>query len=183
MRNFCAIILLLAAGCAHDPMRTAVAWRTHFTLQPVPETWTELEPAYTHEITLERDDQVFSFMGQLEFHDGSMTMAGLAPVGRLFVIQLGDSLSGEVSENLPRFTRPGFILADLQAMYWPVQSLERGGLSVSEIPGERQVQQNGKTIYRITYPNLQGGFDHPAVLQHLQRGYTLRVVPAGSSLQ
>ena len=163
-------------------MMTTIGWRTPYRLQPVPRSLFAGKTSYTHEVTLERNDKEISFVGQAQWREGTLTLAGLAPFGRLFMIEFDDNLNAELSEALPAVLKAGHLLGDFELIFWPAESLVRGGLDLEEGPGQRVVSRKGKAIATISYDAQTGeGLARAATLINHSRHYSVHVVPMASA--
>jgi hypothetical protein len=169
--------LLLGFGCAHDPLLTTVAWRVPYQLQPVPVSLFAESPSFTHEVTLKKGSDQFSFTGHGEWQQDTFTLVGLAPFGRLFSLVFDDDLSGTFNVSLPSFMKPRYIMGDLELIYWPAESLIRGGLAVEEDQNQRIISGKGKKVATIRYERGGKGLAQAATLINHSRRYSLHVLP------
>ena len=180
MRGLIVIVIsgaLLGSGCAHDPMRTSIGWRIPYQLQPVPASLFSEKQSFTHEVTLERHGMQLSFTGHTQWRDQTLTLAGLTPFGRLFVVTFNDSLSGEFNAALPSALTPGTLLGDFELMFWPAECLTRCGLAIEDRDDRRFISSKGQIVATVSYSRTGKGLDRTATLLNHKRHYAVHVIP------
>ena len=140
-------------------------------------------PEYVlHEVAIERKDQRFSLLGQLECSDNELTLAGLTLTGmRLFLLQLSADghIEFDAHDLLPKGLKGKYILADLQTIFWPIESLRAGGLDVREArSGQREVYRGSRKMITITYTDATDPWHTLIHYENHQRNFRITLTPA-----
>lgn len=181
------LFLTLAAGlvlcaCAGRPP----ALPEHCIWLAAGSSWCLRGPAELPDLTLvqqveaRHSDRTERFIGQLEIKGSTLTLAALSPLGqRLFLLRDdGRRLRYEAYAPLAGRFEPGYVLADLQLAFWPLERLEpslaAAGLKLEERDGVRTLSRDGELVARA---RITPGAAWPSrvVLEQPGRGYTLTI--------
>ncbi len=116
----------------------------------------------------------------LELDSRRIAMAGLTQDGlSLFNLTYdGKTLEADKNPLVPETLVPELIVADLQLVYWPLDSVRKQlpkGLTLEAGPGFRRLSVDGKPLVEIHYPNTDGTWPEAAELVNLQYHYRLAI--------
>jgi len=116
-------------------------------------------------ITAHHDGQEFAFEAHLSITSQRVLLAGVDPMGqRVMTVTWQDNdIKVDASPFLPKEVRPGAMLADIVALYWPEAVVRRAlapaGGTLAATPDTRAVfDSKGREVLRAEY---QSGSDHP----------------------
>jgi hypothetical protein len=140
-------------------------------------------------VTAHRNGQTIAFEAHLSVTPERVLLVGIDATGqRLMTVTWRDTqIEVVTSPYLPKEVRPGAMLADLVALYWPEDvvrhALASSGASLSVDAVSRVVSLHGKTVLEAKYPGgtaapWSGGLHY----RNLSWGYdidveTLQVTP------
>jgi Protein of unknown function (DUF3261) len=112
---------------------------------------------------------------------GTMTIVGLSAMGvRIFTIKYdGRTTSVDNSLPVPAQLTPERLLADLQLVFWPadtlVEPLREGGWQVSEsAPGTRRLRRDARLVAEVHYASADPWAGR-TWLVNIEHGYTLSI--------
>jgi hypothetical protein len=116
----------------------------------------------------------------LELDSRRIAMAGLTQDGMsLFNLSYdGKTLAADKNPLAPETLVPELIVADLQLVYWPLESVRQqlpNGLKLEAGPGFRRLSENGKPRVEIHYLSAGGDWPKAAELVNLQYHYRLTI--------
>lgn len=113
-----------------------------------------------------------------------MSVVGLNAMGvRLFTLRYdGQSVTAEKSPGVPDQLQPERLIADLQFVFWPLESLQRplkdAGYAVSETaPGTRRLRRGDRLIAEAHYSGADP-WSGRTWLVNLEHGYSLQIEAA-----
>jgi hypothetical protein len=113
--------------------------------------------------------------------NGTMTVVGLSAMGlRVFTIRYdGATTSVDNTLPVPAQLTPERLLADLQLVYWPLQTLiepmRTAGWELSEpAPGTRRLRRADRVVAEVHY-NGTDPWQGRSWLVNLEHGYTLNI--------
>jgi hypothetical protein len=117
--------------------------------------------------------------------DGTMTVVGLSAMGlRVFTIRYdGATTSVDNTLPVPPQLTPERLLADLQLVHWPMQSLapalRAAGWELSEpAPGTRRLRRGEQLIAEVHYAG-DDPWQGRSWLVNVEHGYTLNIESKG----
>lgn len=156
-----AVTLLVLTACAAGPSPDAIDPRTPLIapgvalVLPRPADLGRSVEA-SQLITAWRDGRAFVFEGRISVTPERFLLAGLDAMGRraMTVTWTDAGIQVETAPWLPEALRPGSMLADIVALYWPEAAVRRalapsgGDLVIG--PGGRSVRIAGKEVLRVT---------------------------------
>jgi hypothetical protein len=121
----------------------------------------------------------------LELDSQHIAMAGLTQDGlSLFNLSYdGKKLEADKNPLVPETLVPEMIIADLQLVYWPLDSLQKllpKGLKLEAGPGFRRLSEQGRPLVEVRYLsqedlNHEGAWPKEVELTHLQYHYKLTI--------
>jgi hypothetical protein len=116
----------------------------------------------------------------LELDSRRIAMAGLTQDGlSLFNLTYdGKTLEADKNPLVPETLVPELIVADLQLVYWPLDSVRKQlpkGLKLEAGPGIRRLSDDGKPLTEIHYLSADGAWPKAAELLNLQYHYRLTI--------
>jgi len=135
-------------------------------------------------VTAHRGNDTVVFEAHLSITPDRVLLVGVDATGQrlMTVTWRGNNISVDRSPMLPKEVRPGAMLADLVALYWPVdvvrQALKASGASLAVDAASRTVSLQGKPVLMATYqrgaadPWNGGGLHY----RNLAWGYDIDVV-------
>lgn len=164
------LLLALLSGCMGTTGKSAQLRETAVILAPnlrldLPEPGAmrrSLEAVQM--VTAHHDGQTIVFEAHLSVSPERVLLVGVDATGQrlMTVTWRGSQIEVVTSAYLPKEVRPGAMLADLVALYWPEDvvrhALASAGASLSVDATRRVVSLHGKTILEATY---QGGSAAP----------------------
>ena len=113
-------------------------------------------------VTLRHNGNILTFEARLSVTPERISLVAIDPLGRraLTVTWDGTAIAAETAPWLPDAVKPGSLLADLVAVYWP-ETVVRGALAsaggdVIAGPRTRVIRLGGATIFRAEYGWAQG---------------------------
>jgi len=134
-----------------------------------------------HRLRIERGEQVQNLHAVLRTLPGETRVVALTETG-VSVLQLrqtADDLTVTRSPLLPRQVPARLILADIQLVFWPLESL-RAALPT---PWRLEQEEQGRALYngarleaRVRYQK-RDGWQGPATLDNIHHGYRLTITP------
>lgn len=179
-RFLTALSLLLVTGVGLSGCQTWWAPQERPLAPPLAEPSRQLE----HRLRIERGEHTQSLHAVLSTLPGETRVVALTETGvPVFQLhQTKNDLQVSRSPLLPRQVPMRLILADIQLVFWPIESL-RAGLPA---PWRVEREQQGRALYngerleaRVRYQN-DDGWSGPATLDNIHHGYRLTITPLQS---
>lgn len=180
MRRLLALLPLLLAACASTPpaLPERCVWLSPGASWCLAPASAMPRLAVVQQLDAELPERRERFIAQLELSGTDLRMAALNPLGqRLFVLHDdGERLDYRPFGPLAGRFAPGYVLADLQLMHWPLAalkpSLADAGLRLTQSGNQRRLWRGRRLIARVDYTP---GRHWPARVEYenLERQYRL----------
>jgi Protein of unknown function (DUF3261) len=178
-----AIALAVAlAGCASKTTRPATSDGTRPLLAPAT---LGSERAANQIVRGALGERELTMNCVVTVKGGAMSIVGLSAMGvRLFTLTYdGQSTSVDSVMAMPPQLTPERLLADLQLVFWPLETLKQplatAGWTVSEAsPGTRRLRHDDQLVAEVHYASSDP-WSGRSWLVNLQYGYTLNIDSKG----
>ena len=179
MLRFVALIVVVAlVGCGTQTTRPATADGSRPLLAPATLGGTRAVNQIVRGALGERE---LTMSCIVTVKDGTMSIVGLSAMGvRLFTIKYdGQSTTVDNTLPIPPQLTPERLLADLQLVFWPLETLKQplatAGWQVSEAtPGTRRLRHETKLVAEVHYASTDA-WSGRSWLVNLEHGYTLNI--------
>lgn len=179
-RFLIALAVLLTAGLGLGGCQSWWPPRERPLAPPLTDTSRQLE----HRLRIERGEQAQNLHAVLSLLPGETRVVALTETGvPVFQLhQTGDDLRTRRSPLLPRQVPMRLILADIQLIFWPVESLRAALPAPWRVAreGRGRALYNGERLEaRVRYQEADG-WQGPATLDNIHHGYRLTITPLQS---
>lgn len=178
-RVLAAVMVLLASGCAQQPLAPAPADSGALPLLAPPSFGAEAQVQQLLHVSYGKDEAALHSVVRIDA--AKISLIGLTASGqRLFTLDYdGENLQATRAAFAPEQIAPERILADLQFAHWPLPALQAAwapfGYAVSEPrAGLRQLRRDGLLIAE-THSTAAGPWPARLWLVNLRYGYTIDI--------
>jgi len=177
MRRLALVALLCLGGCAATPpARPALVSRPLLA----PATLGQ-ERTVSQVVRAALGARELTFNCVVTVKQGAMSVIGLNAVGlRLFSVRYdGATVQADKSPGAPTEFDPAHLVADLQLVYWPIETLQpaltQSGWQLSEpVPGTRRLRRGERLVAEVHYATLDA-WTGRSWLVNFEHGYSLQV--------